>query len=60
MQGRIPIAYLSKALGPKSLGLSTYEKDFLALLEAVQKWRHYICGAPFFIRTHHESHQYLL
>ena len=34
MQGRIPIAYLSKALGPKSLGLSTYEKDFLALLEA--------------------------
>jgi len=60
MRGRIPIAYLSKALGPKSLGLSTYEKDFLALLEAVQKRRHYICGAPFFIRTHHESRQYLL
>jgi len=36
------------------------EKDFLALLDAVQKWRHYIRGAPFFIRTHHESRQYLL
>ncbi|KAJ4789024.1 polyprotein [Rhynchospora pubera] len=28
MQGRQPIAYLSKSLGPKSVGLSVYEKEF--------------------------------
>ena len=26
-----PIAYISKALGPKNLGLSTYEKECLAI-----------------------------
>lgn len=31
-----PLAYLSKALGPRSRGLSTYEKEYLAILEAVQ------------------------
>lgn len=36
MQGRIPIAYLSKALGPKSLGLSTYEKRRTFLLYSRQ------------------------
>ncbi|KAL0455224.1 UNVERIFIED_CONTAM: hypothetical protein Slati_0861600 [Sesamum latifolium] len=40
MQGGKPIAYLSKALAAKNLGLSTYEKEFLALLLPVTKWRH--------------------
>lgn len=34
-----PIAYISKALGPKNLGLSTYEKECLAILFAVEQWR---------------------
>jgi RNase H-like domain found in reverse transcriptase len=38
MQGRRPIAYLSKVLGPKNQSLSTYEIELLALLIAVQKW----------------------
>jgi predicted dienelactone hydrolase len=37
MQNKRPIAYLSKGLGGKVMGLSTYEKKFLALLEAVKK-----------------------
>jgi hypothetical protein len=40
MQAGHPIAYLSKALGPRSQRLSTYEKEFLALLIAVDHWRH--------------------
>ncbi|KAL0361531.1 UNVERIFIED_CONTAM: putative mitochondrial protein [Sesamum radiatum] len=40
-EGR-PIAYLSKALAIKNLGLSTYEKEFLALLLVVTKWKHYL------------------
>jgi hypothetical protein len=35
MQDGHPIAYLSKAIGPKSQGLSTYEKEYLAILTAV-------------------------
>lgn len=30
-----PIAYVSKALGPRTQGLSTYEKESLAILLAI-------------------------
>ncbi|KAL0446033.1 UNVERIFIED_CONTAM: putative mitochondrial protein [Sesamum latifolium] len=49
MQEGRPIAYLSKALAAKNLGLSTYEKEFLALLLAVTKWKHYLQGHHFII-----------
>lgn len=39
MQEGRPLAYLSQALKGKNLFLSTYEKEFLALVLAVQKWR---------------------
>ena len=45
MQELRPLAYLSQALKGKILFLSTYEKEFLALVLAVQKWRHYLLGA---------------
>jgi len=60
MQGRGPIAFLSKSWGMKSLGLSTYEKEFLALLTAVGGWRHYLKGAPFTIKTDKIRLKYLL
>lgn len=37
MQDTDPLAYLSKALCPKSMGLSIYEKVFLAIILVVQK-----------------------
>ncbi|XP_004971882.1 uncharacterized protein LOC101768429 [Setaria italica] len=51
MQGSHPLAFLSKALGPKNQGLSTYEKECLAVLMAVAKWRQYLQHAEFVIRT---------
>jgi hypothetical protein len=36
-EGR-PLAFMSKALGVKHLGLSIYEKEYLAILMAVDKW----------------------
>ena len=39
MQRERPVAYLSKALGPTHQQLSIYEKEFLALIMAVEKWR---------------------
>jgi len=57
-QGR-PIAYLSKALGEKHKALSIYEKEFLALIMAVERWRHYLQKQEFLIVTDHKSLAYL-
>ena len=50
-----PIAFLSKALSSQNQGLSVYEKDYLAILMAVDHWRHYLLQAEFFIHTDHHS-----
>jgi hypothetical protein len=42
MQDGHPLDFLSKSLGPRSKGLSTYEKEFMAILLAVQQWRTYL------------------
>ena len=55
MQDGHPLAYLSKALGPKSRGLSTYEKEYMAILLAVQYWRSYLQFQEFVILTDQKS-----
>lgn len=55
MQEGQPIACLSKALSNRHLGLSTYEKELLAVLMAVEKWRTYLLGTKFIIKTDHEA-----
>jgi hypothetical protein len=50
-----PIAYLSKPLGPRTSGLSTYEKEYLAILLAVDHWRQYLQHEEFVIRTDQHS-----
>ena len=46
MQNQRPIAYNSQALKGKALAFSTYEKELLALVVAVKKWRPYLLGRP--------------
>jgi hypothetical protein len=53
------MAYLSKGLGNKGSDLYTYEKDFLAILLAIEKWRHYFEGGSLLIRTDHKSLKHL-
>jgi hypothetical protein len=50
-----PLAFISKALGPKNQGLSTYEKEYLAILVAVEQWRHYLQVGEFTIFTDQQS-----
>lgn len=59
LQNDHPIAFLSRALGPHHQGLSTYEKESLAIMLAVEHWRPYLQHAEFCIRTDHRSLSFL-
>ena len=59
MQNKRPIAFLSQAFGVKNM-LSIYEKELLALVTAMSKWRHCLEGHHFMIKTYHQSLEYLL
>jgi hypothetical protein len=47
LQNDHPLAFISKALGPRHLGLSTYEKECLTILMAIDKWRSYLQHSKF-------------
>lgn len=55
MQNGHAIAYMSKALGIQNRKLSVYEKEFMAVMLAVDKWRQYLQRGPFLILTDHKS-----
>jgi hypothetical protein len=44
LQHNQPIAYFSEALKGLVLVLSTYEKEMLAIIKAIKKWRPYLLG----------------
>lgn len=50
-----PIAYVSRVLGLKNQGCSTYEKEFLAILLVIDQWRPYLIQGEFIIRTDQRS-----
>ena len=49
MQNGKPIAFLSKSLRPKAAAASTYEKEAMAILEALKKWKHYFASTSVII-----------
>lgn len=58
MQEGRPISYFSKSIGPKATAMSTYDKEALAIIEAVKKWKNYLATA-LVIRTDQESLKYI-
>jgi hypothetical protein len=60
MQSNHPIAYLSKVVCPKNQALSTYEKECMSILLAMDKWRAYLQGQEFIIKTDHRSLLHIL
>jgi hypothetical protein len=50
-----PIAFISKSLSPRNQGLTTYEKEYLAILMAVNSWHHYLMQNEFIIHTDQKS-----
>ena len=55
MQEGHPVAYVSKALGPRNQTLLVYEKEYLAILLVVEHWRQYLKLAPFVIKIDQRS-----
>ncbi|MCH89429.1 transposon Tf2-1 polyprotein, partial [Trifolium medium] len=55
-----PIAYFSKKLGPNVQKQSAYLREFRAITEALAKFRHYLLGHKFIIRTDQQSLKALL
>ena len=60
MQGKHPIAYFSKKMSPAMQRQSTYVRDLYALTEAVAKFRHYLLGHKFILRTDQKSLRILM
>ncbi|XP_071906057.1 uncharacterized protein [Coffea arabica] len=53
-EGR-PVAYFSEKLNGAALNYSTYDKELMALVQALQTWQHYLRPREFVLHTDHES-----
>lgn len=56
--GRL-VAYLGQSLSVRAQQRSVYERELMAIVMAVQKWRHYLLGQHFIIRTDQKSLKFL-
>jgi hypothetical protein len=57
-QGR-PLSFLSKSLGKKATEMLTYDKEAIAIIEALKKWKHYFSEAELILRTDQQSLKYM-
>ena len=55
-----PIAFLSRMMQPAERNYKIYDKELLAIIEALTKWRQYLLDAmePFEVWTNHENLKY--
>ena len=53
-EGR-PIAYFSEKLNRTRLNYSTYDREFYAIVKALETWSHYLKVQPFILHPDHES-----
>jgi hypothetical protein len=60
MQNRHPIVYERKKLRGLEILYTIYEKEMLAIMHALAKFRKYLVGAKFVMRTDHNSLKYFL
>jgi hypothetical protein len=60
MQGGHPIMFESKKLNESERLFSIYDKEMLAIMHALTKFRLYLVGSGFLVKTDHNSLKYFL
>lgn len=60
MQNKRPLAYFSRAFPPTHRFKAVYEQELMVIVFAVQKWRPYLLGQRFVVRTDQKSLKFLL
>ena len=59
IQSKRPIAYFSEKLGGARLNYCTYDKEFYAIVRALDHWSHYLRPSHFILHSDHESLKYI-
>ena len=60
MQHRHPLAYESRKLRGLELLYIIYDKEMLTIMHALAKFRQYLLGTRFVVKSYHNSLKYLL
>lgn len=60
LQNQQPIAYYSQTPGPRARTKSIYEKELMAIVFVVLKWRPYLLRRHFTVKTNQQSLKFLL
>lgn len=59
IQSGKPIAYFSEKLNGAKMNYSTYDKEFYAMVRALNHWSHYLRPQAFVLHSDHESLKYI-
>lgn len=59
IQENRPVAFFNKLLGVRAQQKSIYEKELIAICMAVQRWKHYLLGHHFVVRSDQQSLRFL-
>lgn len=55
-----PVAFMSHKLSPAERNYPAHEQELLAIVTALQEWRHYLLGAPFAVLTDNKGLEHFL
>lgn len=59
-QDNHPIAFCSCTFGPRSQQKPIYEREFMAIVLSVLRWKHYLMGARFLVKTNQHNLKFML